>query len=243
MPFPATEKRRTSWNPELKWCIIYIFFLLILFEMFVNLTLILNLVLLFSYDLFIRCFNRWRLSEKMHRINSLFFPPLLTFLDITLHLLFLYCLNLTRLWLVKPLGGAKDHKSSWGFSSDFLCFVIGRLDIFRCRFVLCVCPGLCKYISIYTARSMCCCMFAPFLLARLFEPFSCDFMLSPSTHTNTQLHNHTHTHTRVEAQLTHPHNTLPPPPPCVLQFVLCTDICLVSLQSRKAKWSDKEHWE
>ncbi len=31
MPFPATEKRRTSWNPELKWCIIYVFFLLILF--------------------------------------------------------------------------------------------------------------------------------------------------------------------------------------------------------------------
>lgn len=92
-----------------------------------------------------------------------------------------------------------------------------ELDIFRCRFVLCVCPGLCKYISIYTARSVCCCMFAPFCL-RVYLSLFLAILCCPPPHTPTltSLHTYTHTHTRVKAQLTH----TPSPPPCV--FPVCS---------------------
>ncbi len=110
-----------------------------------------------------------------------------------------------------------------------------ELDIFRCRFVLCVCPGLCKYVSIYTARSMCCCMFAPFCL-RVYLSLFLAILCCPPPHTQHSLHTHTHTHTHTLElrHNSHTHTHTLPTSMCVPSLFFALTSCLVSLQSRKA---------
>lgn len=148
--------------------------------------------------------------------------------------MFLYWLNLMHLWLVKPQGGAKDHKRALGGFSSCVSLLV-ELDIFRCRFVLCVCPGLCKYIYCTFNVLLYVCTV---LLARLFEPLSCVFLFFVVPHHKHQHSLHfslTHTHTlelRHNSQ-THTH-THPPHLHVCSQFFFALTSCLVSLQSRKA---------
>lgn len=101
--------------------------------------------------------------------------------------------------------------------------------IFSVVVLFCVSVLVC--VNIYTARSMCCCMFAPFCL-RVYLSLFLAILCCPPRHTPTLTSLYTHTHTRVKAQLTDTHT--PPHLHVCSQFFFALTSCLVSLQSWKA---------
>lgn len=111
--------------------------------------------------------------------------------------------------------------------------------------VLCVRPLVCRLfrVNIYTARLMCCCMFAPFCLRVSLGLPRCLFVFVRYCHFYVLHTAHQYTphctHTRVKAQLTHTLHI--PDSTCLHAPIIRLTYFLVSLQSRKASDQTKSN--
>lgn len=200
-------------------------------EMFVNLTLIQNLFFILIWDVYQMSSTGGRCQKPCTVLTPSFFPLFLAFVY---KAAFLYCLNLMRLWLVKPQGGAKDHKRALGGLS------VSNLIFSVVVFVLCVCPGLCKYIFIYILHVQCAAVCLHRSACAFIWAFFLRFYVVPH-HTHTFTH-FTRAHTLELRHNSHTHTPFPTSM-CVSSLFFATDILSCFFAVTESQWSDKEHWE